>query len=139
MEGELKIALDKALESNTLKTIFMGNMNHKLRTPMVGILGFAQILKDELSDKHSGKMLEMMIEAGNRLLSTLDSILEYSNFESKKSSVILKEISVADLENNLRHQFKATTKQKGLKFNIDLRKNNLKILADEKLLWKSAV
>ena len=132
MEGELKIALDKALESNALS-----NMSHELRTPLVGILGFAQILKDELSDKHSGEMLEMMMDAGSRLLSTLDSILEYSNFESKKSSVTLKEISVADLENNLRHQFEISTKQKGLKLNIDLRKSNIKVSADEKLLGRA--
>jgi PAS domain S-box-containing protein len=137
MEGELKIALDKALESNALKSIFLANMSHELRTPMVGILGFAQILKDELSDKHSGEMLEMMMDAGSRLLSTLDSILEYSNFESKRSSLMLQEISVADLENNLRHRFEIITKQKGLKLNIDLRKSNIKVSADEKLLGRA--
>ncbi|HVO74900.1 MAG TPA: ATP-binding protein [Ignavibacteriaceae bacterium] len=137
MEAELKIALDKALESNRLKSIFLSNMSHELRTPMVGILGFTQILKDELSDKHNGEMLGMIADAGNRLLSTLDSILEYSNFESKKTSVILKEIYLADLESNLRHKFESITEQKGLKLNIDLRKNNITVLADEKLLERA--
>ncbi|MGE5457659.1 MAG: PAS domain S-box protein [Methanococcaceae archaeon] len=50
MEEELKSAKEKAEEMNRLKSYFLSNMNHELRTPMTSILGFSEMLLSELND-----------------------------------------------------------------------------------------
>jgi PAS domain S-box-containing protein len=47
METELKMALDRAEESDALKTAFLQNISHEIRTPLNGIIGFSSVLCDE--------------------------------------------------------------------------------------------
>ena len=53
-----------------------------LRTPLIGILGFADILKDEMLDIEHLQMMDMIYSSGNRLLGTLNLILDMSKIES---------------------------------------------------------
>ena len=49
-ENQLIIAKEKAEESDRLKSSILANVSHELRTPLNGILGFAEIIKNELKD-----------------------------------------------------------------------------------------
>ncbi len=62
-EHEIIEAKEKAEETSRLKSVFLGNMSHELRTPMVGILGFAQILKEELSNAEQKELAELLIKS----------------------------------------------------------------------------
>ncbi|MDA3927997.1 MAG: hypothetical protein PF541_03505, partial [Prolixibacteraceae bacterium] len=50
-EKKLIIARDKAKESNTLKSIFLENISHEMRTPLNSIVGFSDVLSDVIIDK----------------------------------------------------------------------------------------
>jgi signal transduction histidine kinase len=134
MEEKLNIALEKSEEANKLKSVFLSNMSHELRTPMSGILGFAQMLKEELIDKQYIEMADMMMASGKRLLSTLDAILEFSSLESGKKEIVLNEINIADLREDLLGEFEDLIQEKGLKLNLDLKAKKAMVLADEKLI-----
>lgn len=82
MEELLRTALDKAEESNRLKSNLLNNMSHELRTPMNGILGFASILKEEVNNPLHKELLDKLIRSSKRLMSTLNSILDFSMIES---------------------------------------------------------
>jgi signal transduction histidine kinase len=109
-------------------------MSHELRTPLSGILGFAQILKEELNDGHYKEMADMMFASGKRLLSTLDAILEFSSLESGKTEIVLKEINVADLTEDLLGKFAKLIQEKGLKLSFEVKEKKALVSADEKLL-----
>ena len=50
LEHDLRMARDKAEESNKLKSAFLANMSHDIRTPMNGIMGMTQIARKHLDD-----------------------------------------------------------------------------------------
>lgn len=94
----LLIAKEKAEESDRLKSAFLANMSHEIRTPMNGILGFLELMKEpDLSDDDKNDYLSLMNISGQRLLNTINDIIEISKIESgkleyKESVVELEEV-----------------------------------------------
>jgi PAS domain S-box-containing protein len=78
-------AKEKAEESDRLKTAFLANMSHEIRTPMNGILGFLELLKEpDLDAENKIEYLQLMNISGQRLLNTINDIIEISKIESGK-------------------------------------------------------
>ncbi|MFC2101899.1 ATP-binding protein [Bacteroidota bacterium] len=96
-QEELTIARLHAEESDRLKSSILSNMNHELRTPMTGILGFSEILCEQLADSEARKMADNIQVSGRRLLATLNSMIELSQFEAKKALFKLKETKLNEL------------------------------------------
>jgi PAS domain S-box-containing protein len=137
MEEKLNIALEKSEEANMLKSVFLSNMSHELRTPMSGILGFAQMLKEELNDERYIEMADMMMTSGKRLLSTLDAILEFSSLESGKTQIALREINIADLIEELLGKSARLVQEKGLKLSLEVKEKKSTVAADKRLLTQA--
>ena len=51
LNDKLEIALKKAEDASLAKTRFLNNMSHDIRTPMNAILGYAQLMEEELKEK----------------------------------------------------------------------------------------
>ncbi len=81
---DLTVAKEKAEEANRIKTSFLNNMSHEFRTPLISILGYSEILKEDLSDPEHIEMLSKMENSGRRLFDTLKAILEISRLEGGK-------------------------------------------------------
>ena len=134
MEEELKVALGKAEESSKLKSSFLNNMSHEFRTPIAGILGSAQIFKDESPNGKNKEIAEMMIVSAGRLLSTLDLILQFSLLESGKIEASVSEIYVIEITENLVNKYKKSIREKGLELKLNLADKNITAVVDLKLL-----
>ena len=82
-EQKLQLALEKAEESDKLKSAFLANMSHEVRTPMNGILGFAQLLKQpNLTGNQQQKYIEIIEKSGKRMLNIISDLLDISRIES---------------------------------------------------------
>ncbi len=78
-----RLAQLKAEESERLKTAFLNNLSHELRTPMNGILGFVDYLEDpDLESELRKKFIENIKVSSNRLLTTLRDLIEISEIEA---------------------------------------------------------
>ncbi len=86
-ERELIVAKEKAEESDRLKSTILANISHELRTPLSGILGFAEILKEELHKSEYEGMIDHIHVSGKRLMTTLNSIITLSQLEAGKIRV----------------------------------------------------
>ncbi|MEI7980719.1 MAG: response regulator [Bacteroidota bacterium] len=84
---ELVRAKEKAEESSRLKSSLLLNINHELRTPMNGILGFARILKEEGTNTENIEMADTILTSGKRLMGTLNSILDLAHLESDQKRI----------------------------------------------------
>ena len=85
LNDKLEIALKKAEDASLAKTRFLNNMSHDIRTPMNAILGYAQIMEDELKGKglpETSEHLEKLQQSGNLLLSIINNVLDMARIES---------------------------------------------------------
>ncbi len=136
-EQELFDAKLKAEESSKLKSVLLANLSHEFRTPLNGILGFAEIMKNELVDKEHKDMAGFIIDSGQRLLATLTSILDLSELQSE-SVVILKEVvNVTEKSRQTISKFLPKAKEKDIKLSIISTDNNLECLLDARLFEKT--
>ncbi len=82
-ESQLKVAKEKAEESDRLKSSFLANMSHEIRTPMNAILGFSDILMyQKLNSNEKEKYIEQIKNNGENLLHIINDIVDVSKIES---------------------------------------------------------
>ena len=85
LNDKLEIALKKAEDASLSKTRFLNNMSHDIRTPMNAILGYAQLMEDELKGKglpETSEHLEKLQQSGTLLLSIINNVLDMARIES---------------------------------------------------------
>jgi signal transduction histidine kinase len=112
---ELFKAKEKAEESDRLKSAFLMNISHEIRTPMNGILGFAQILEmKNLDDAQKLEFINLLKSSGQRLINTINDIIEISKIEAGESKVSLAEVNIGDLMQFHYNVYRHEAQAKGL-------------------------
>ncbi len=89
--NEVREARDSADDANQAKTRFLANVSHEFRTPLTGIIGYSEMLQDELRD-HSHQLsrdqfykdLDRIVGSGRHLLNLINDILNLSKIETGK-------------------------------------------------------
>src|SRR5512133_406228 len=84
---ELENARSVAEKTNLAKSEFLANMSHELRTPLNSIIGFSEVLQDQMFGQINGKQQEYInniLTSGRHLLSLINDILDLSKVESGK-------------------------------------------------------
>lgn len=124
-EKELVVAKEKAVESDRLKTAFLGNMSHEIRTPLNGIMGFSQLLsRNELNEDEVKGYVEIIKNCGEQLIHILDDILDISLIESNQLKVYPVEIELHSFMHEIREIFehhKSTIGKHNIALKFDLR------------------
>lgn len=129
-EKEIIDAKLKAEESSRLKSVLMLNLNHELRTPMNGILGFASLLKDETLNPDQIRMVEDIYFSGNRLMNTLNSIMEFAALESGHTRPQIVDFNLYEIIEPIFDKFGNLAKEKGLSYNVKIKKNDVLVKSD---------
>ena len=82
--------MEKAEDASLAKTRFLNNMSHDIRTPMNAILGYAQLMEDELKGKdlpEASKYLQKLQQSGNLLLAIINNVLDMARIESGRMEI----------------------------------------------------
>ncbi|MFA5328729.1 MAG: ATP-binding protein [Prolixibacteraceae bacterium] len=138
-EQELIKEKENAQASDRLKTAFMNNISHEVRTPLNGILGFGHILLNpDLTAEEKELYYNMMIESSNRLLNTLTNIMDISVLTSGNQKVTKREIAPKQLVDHVCEKFSEPCKAKNTILNIvkNQDENDYTINTDENLAGK---
>jgi PAS domain S-box-containing protein len=123
-QAELLLAKEKAEESSRLKTAFLNNISHEVRTPMNAIMGFTDVLRtDELTPGEGDKFLEIIQSNSRQLLGIIDDVLEVSRMDSGKIPVNKSVFCVKDLLVDLHLSFSALVSKKNLVFTCLCKEN----------------
>src|SRR6185369_2470619 len=94
---ELTAANDKLAETSKLKSRFLANVNHELRTPLSSIIGYARLLRRETEKQISPvqrENLEDLLRNAERLLGLIDSLLDFARIESGKMEIKVEPIKI---------------------------------------------
>jgi PAS domain S-box-containing protein len=114
---ELIKAKEKAEESDRLKSAFLANMSHEVRTPMNGILGFTELLKEpNLTNEEQQDYIRTIELCGERMQNTLNDIIDFSKIESGLTKVVNKESNINGQIEYIYKFFKPEVESKGLQF-----------------------
>lgn len=111
----LEAAMEKAQESDKLKTTFLANLSHEIRTPMNGILGFTTLLKKEdVSKKDRKRYLDIISQSGHRMLSIINDLIDISKIESGQVKLYLQDVDVKRVGTDALNFFTPKAEEKGL-------------------------
>jgi PAS domain S-box-containing protein len=134
VEGQLKEAKEYAEEMNELKSNFLASMSHELRTPLVGILGYAELLQEGLKNPQHSEMAGRILYSGNRLMETLNSLLDLSRIEANQVELYLEPVNVKDIVNTHLLLFKPVAEEKGLYLKSEFSAEEIIAHLDERFL-----
>lgn len=140
---ELTKAKETAEEMNKIKSYFFANMSHELRTPFVGILGYTQIIGDRLANPDENgtldnaelaTMINRIMFSSERLMHTLNEILDFSKLEFQQVKVNISEFELNFILDDVCKTFNKTAWNKNLEIFCKGLPDNPQILSDEKML-----
>jgi len=106
VEQQLRIAKDKAEESDLLKSAFLANMSHEIRTPMNSIVGFANLLTNQgLKDETREEYVKRINRNSEQLLALISDIIDLAKIESKQLTIIRSRVMINNVMYELHNQF----------------------------------
>ena len=133
LNDKLENALKKAEAASLAKTCFLNNMSHDIRTPMNAILGYAQLMEDELKGKNlpeTSEHLEKLQQSGNLLLSIINNVLDMARIESGRMEIDENYARIEDIRQTLIEIFDDEAKKKNLAFRYTINVEHEHILTD---------
>ncbi len=118
--------------ANKSKSEFLANMSHEIRTPMNAIMGFTELLDEQLREPRLKAYVKTIQSASNTLLTLINDILDLSKIEAGKLKIETKPTDLFTLSNEISSIFMMSVKNKGLDFIVSVDESMPKsLLLDE--------
>ena len=133
LNEKLEIALKKAEDASLAKTSFLNNMSHDIRTPMNVILGYAQLMENELNGKDIPEVLEhleKLQQSGNLLLSIINNVLDMARIESGRMEIDENYCRIEDVWKSLFAVFDEKASKKNISLHYTMNVEHEHVLTD---------
>ena len=133
LNDKLEIALKKAEEASLAKTCFLNNMSHDIRTPMNVILGYAQLMENELNGKNLPETLEhleKLQQSGDLLLSIINNVLDMARIESGRMELDENYCQIEDVWKSLFAVFEEKARKKNIALHYTMNVEHKHVLTD---------
>lgn len=116
---ELIHATKIAEDANKTKTAFLANMAHEFRTPLNGIEGELQVLKDSATE-HSVEHINNIAISSKRLMASINEVIDFSELESGELALDISAFKIIDRLNNIPGLIASDIEGKNLNFNFNI-------------------
>lgn len=133
IEAELNLAKEKAETANRAKTEFLENMRHDIRTPLTGIVGFSDIIKEEAQNPRLKEYADNLVASSHALLDFMDEVLEAIHVSSGEIPKVKKKFELQNILQHLIDLNKAKAFSKHLNLSLDFDKNIPKYLIGDNI------
>jgi len=140
IEKKLRQACENEISLNKLKSSFLANMSHEIRTPLNAIVGYSELLEDDVRAEDyesSTEMTSYLKEGVNRLLNLVDNIVEVSLLESGNIEIELSNTDLNKIIKVNKVKWFEQAKEKGIKFNFEISDEEIFVKANEEKLTKA--
>lgn len=116
-QAELIKAKEKAEEGDRLKSAFLANISHEVRTPMNGILGFAELLKTpDLSTDEQHEFIDVIEKSSLRMLNIINDLMDMSKIEAGETTLRIRKTDVNKMLQEIHLFFIPEVNQKNIHF-----------------------
>ena len=122
-------ALEKASESDRLKTAFLNNLSHEIRTPLNAIVGFSTLLVEPGQMPGAGReYMDIITHSSDHLLEIVDDVVEISKIEAKIVRIINKETNLNQMMERVYDRFIPMAAEKNIDLYYDPRQDENEIV-----------
>ena len=131
--AELMFAKEIAEESDELKTAFLQNISHKIRTPLNGIIGFSELLNQEdLNADEIKEFTGLIGQSGKRLIEIVNNVLDISKIQTGQIKIEPKPVLLNSLFSDMLTFFEPVAKAKNIDLSFHIQDDgNRTIFSDE--------
>lgn len=134
-EKQLEEAKEEAERASRLKSSFLANMSHDVRTPLSSIMSLTELLSMEAPDELQER-ISLIERSSLRLLDTIDSVLDLSKIESGSVKPDLKTVDIADELLGTIEIFRPQTGKKNVTLKADVPRSPVKAVIDPSYLHR---
>lgn len=130
LNDKLEIALKKAEDASLAKTNFLNNMSHDIRTPMNVILGYNQLMKEDMTDLKLLDYQKKIEQSGKLLLSIINNVLDMARIESGKMEIDENVERMDDILEEIDGVFASAAKEKNIQLRSEMYITHKNVVCD---------
>ncbi|WP_420456157.1 PAS domain S-box protein [Rubrivirga sp.] len=126
----------QAEEVAALKSTFLANMSHEIRTPLTAILGFSDVLAEEVIDETQAEFVDLISRSGRRLMDTLNSVLDLARIEAGRGGLAQSPVDVGALARETAQMLGPAAAERGLAVVAEVAPGDHVVTGDEAALLR---
>ncbi|MGH6870331.1 MAG: PAS domain-containing sensor histidine kinase [Rhizomicrobium sp.] len=135
-EMRMRAAQEKAEAANRAKTLFLANMSHELRTPLNAVIGFSDIMRDEvfgpLGHERYSEYATLIYDSGQLLLDLITDILDMAKIEAGKFEMNFERVDLAETIEDCVRLLRERARKGAVRIGFDPRHDALSLVADRR-------
>lgn len=135
---QLVKAVSQAQEANKLKTVFLENVSHEMRTPLNSIIGFSDVLSEMITKPTEKQYLKIISDNALDLYNLISNIFNFSLLKSHKVSLNYSEVSPSQLIEEILTEtyLKQKIEEESINLDLDYEQNEISIISDREKLFQ---
>ena len=142
-ERSLREATESAIEANRAKSQFLATMSHEFRTPLNAILGFSQLLGNEifgpLGDKRYKGYADNIRDSGELMLALVNDVLDISTIEAGKRLLIMEPVNLRVVIEDCVGTFATMAEDKAITVEVNIAQDIPTLIADRRAVVQVAL
>ena len=133
---EISLARDEAQNANKVKSQFLANISHEIRTPINGIRGFANLLTQTRLSPQQRRYAEIINQSTSDLSSIVNEVLDFSKIESDKVEIVSGHFDLYELVESTRDSLFTAAMDKNIDLFLTIYSDTPQYLNGDKLRLK---